>query len=166
MQFCTENVTARFKSINLFYHRILIIVWQDAITESQSCYTHNSLIAASFTFGWCGNWNVESVNKLIPSFIKTEMCVDVMFDTKQIFSVLDILVSSNFFHFIQFLPEETGRNSYFPVSSGRPGRNTFLPEETQPWHKGPVMQSFQFVAGHVQPQIDCQGPLLTIPLSS
>ena len=44
----------------------------------------------------------------------------------------DILVSSNFFHFFQFLPEETGRNSYFPVSSGRPGRNTFLPEETQP----------------------------------
>ena len=118
MQFCTENVTAKFKSINLFCHRILIIAWQDAITESQSCYTLNSLIAASFTFGWCGNWNVESVNKLIPSFLKTEMCVDVMFDTKQIFSVFWIFlflpissISSSFFRkkleeiaIFQFLP--------------------------------------------------------------
>ena len=37
--------------------------------------------------------------------------------------------SSNIF---QFLPEEIGRNSYLPVSSGCPGRNTFLPEEKQP----------------------------------
>ena len=37
--------------------------------------------------------------------------------------------------------EETGRNSYFPVSSGRPGRNAFLPEETQPWLN---IQTFSF----------------------
>ena len=49
---------------------------------------------------------MESVNKLIPSFIKTEMCVDVMFDTKQIFSVF------GYFSFFQFLP-------FHPVSSGR-----------------------------------------------
>ena len=36
--------------------------------------------------------------------------------------------SSNIF---QFLPEESRRNSYLPVSSGCPGRNTFLPEEKQ-----------------------------------
>ena len=41
--------------------------------------------------------------------------------------------SSKIFHFFQFLPEEIGRNSYIPVSSGCPGRNTFLPEEKQPW---------------------------------
>ena len=40
--------------------------------------------------------------------------------------------SSKIFHFFQFLPEEIGRNSYLPVSSGCPGRNTFLPEEKQP----------------------------------
>ena len=40
--------------------------------------------------------------------------------------------SSNIFHSFQFLPEEIGRNSYLPFSSGCPGRNTFLPEEKQP----------------------------------
>ena len=41
--------------------------------------------------------------------------------------------SSNIFHSFQFLLEEIGRNSYLPVSSGCPRRNTFLPEEKQPW---------------------------------
>ena len=38
-------------------------------------------------------------------------------------------VSSSFFH---FLPEETGRNTFFPVSSILPGRNLFLPEVSEP----------------------------------
>ena len=38
-------------------------------------------------------------------------------------------LSSSFF---QFLPEETGRNTIFPVSSILPGRNQFLPEVSEP----------------------------------
>ena len=38
-------------------------------------------------------------------------------------------LSSSFFH---FLPEETGRNTFFPVSSILPGRNLFLPEVSEP----------------------------------
>ena len=73
------------------------------------------------------------------------MCLALIFDTnKQIFG-LDILVPSNFFHFFHFLPEETGRSSYFPVSSGLPGRNTFLPEETQPC---PVLCRHMASQGH------------------
>ena len=41
-------------------------------------------------------------------------------------------ISSSFFH---FLPEETGRNTFFPVSSILPGRNLFLPEVSEPWNK-------------------------------
>ena len=40
--------------------------------------------------------------------------------------------SFNIIHFSLFLLEEIGRNSYLPVSSGCPGRNTFRPEEKQP----------------------------------
>ena len=48
-------------------------------------------------------------------------------------------VSSSFFH---FLPEETGRNTFFPVSSILPGRNLFLPKVSEPClgdtiHTGP-----------------------------
>ena len=70
-------------------------------------------------------------NKLLPSHIRNEMCVAVMFDSKQIF-VFDILVSSNFFHFIHFLLEETGRISYFPVSSRCPGNIHFFPKDPNP----------------------------------
>ena len=39
-------------------------------------------------------------------------------------------LSSSFFH---FLLEETGRNTFFPVSSILPRRNLFLPEISEPW---------------------------------
>ena len=39
-------------------------------------------------------------------------------------------ISSSFFH---FLVEETRKKHFFPVFSTCPGRNRFLPEETQPW---------------------------------
>ena len=39
-------------------------------------------------------------------------------------------VSSSFF---QFCPDKTGRNRFLPLFSVCPGRNRFLPEETQPW---------------------------------
>ena len=34
--------------------------------------------------------------------------------------------------FFQFCPDKTGRNRFLPFFSGCPGRNKFLPEETQP----------------------------------
>ena len=45
-------------------------------------------------------------------------------------------LSSSFFH---FLPQEIGRNTFFPVSSILPGRNLFLPEVSEPWKPGTLI---------------------------
>ena len=104
----------------------------------------------------CRNWNMLRPNILdnksmerckIPEFWELQICIDVTvllhsiwellsntlfaftFDYMHFFQFLPL--SSSFFH---FLPEETGRNTFFPVSSILPGRNLFLPEVSEPWN--------------------------------
>ena len=58
----------------------------------RECYFRKSVLLYSYLtdscifYIWCGNWNVELIsNMLVPSHIYNEMCVAVMFDSKQIF---------------------------------------------------------------------------------
>ena len=96
----------------------------------------------------CRNWNKVRPNILdnesmepckIPEFWELQICIDVTvllhsiwellsntlfaftFDYMHFFQFLPL--SSSFFH---FLPEETGRNTFFPVSSILLGRNLLL----------------------------------------
>ena len=102
----------------------------------------------------CRNWNMPRPNILdnksmepckIQEFWELQICIDVTVLLHCIWELLSntlfaftfdihffrfLPLSSSFFH---FLLEETGRNTFFPVSSILPGRNLFLPEVSEPW---------------------------------
>ena len=72
----------------------------------------------------------------IPEFCKTLIHLDVpVYFTVSgtSFQTLCLHAQVIFMYFFQFLPEETGRNTFFTVSSILPGRNLFLPEVSEPW---------------------------------
>ena len=60
--------------------------------------------------------------------------------------------------FFQFCPDKTGRNRFLPLFSGCPGRNSFLPEETQPCLKAMMTSSngnIFCLTGHLCGELTC-----------
>ena len=64
-----------------------------------------------------------------------QICTDVTVLLHSIWELLSkalFAFTFDYMYFFQFLPQETGRNTFFPVSSILPGRNLFLPEVSEP----------------------------------
>ena len=78
----------------------------------------NSRILRNTDLQWYSNITSQYLGTTFQHFVCTNYWLHVF-----------LPVSSTFF---QFLPEETGRNTFFPVSSILPGRNLFLPEVSEP----------------------------------